>query len=337
MSVFSSGVVGSRRKRRTVRLAFALAVVTVSMAVAPGSASAWNVYTHEFTGSQVQADQADGSVTLAGHDYPVDSRVNSAIANWPSYFNAGVIGPDGYPDTAYGEVTIHPGNKAGFPGDKPAYGVPAPTGAWLGYLLSHAWAAQNDASYSADEKAQILAFTYGFLTHAAGDTWAHTLMNDYSGAVYPAIDDVIHSLPAAQMALRHLITEQYIGSTAPHFDSPDGEDDTAECDDPDVGPPDTLCNVGTPDEKRVEISKVCTNDAIPPTARTECTTEGPGGSDVSDYSADATPGIAFDVPKRFIQRTMVNLNTRTPADGCEGDGDGDYGCPDGTYNPNEPS
>ena len=34
---------------------------------------------------------------------------------------------------------------------------------------------------------------------------------------------------------------------------------------------------------------------------------------------------------------MVNLNTRTPADGCEGNGDGDYGCPDGTYNPDEPS
>jgi hypothetical protein len=337
MSLFSSGVrvTRSRRKRRTVRVAFALIVLTISMALPTAPASAWNVYTHEFTGSQVQADQADGSVTLAGHNYPVDSRVNSAIGNWPSYFNAGVVGPDGYPDTAYGEVTIHPGNKPDINGKLP-YGVQAPTGAWLGYLLSHAWGAQTDASYSADEKAQILAFTYGFLTHAAGDTWAHTLMNDYSGAVYPAIPDVLSSLPAAQMALRHLITEEYIGSTAPHFDAPDGEDDTADCGDPDVGPPDTLCNVGTPDEKRVEVSRVCTNDAIPPTPRTECTTEGPGGSDVSDYSANATPGIQLDVPKRYIQRTMVNLNTRTPADGCEGDGDGDYGCPDGTYDPDKP-
>ena len=232
---------------------FRLVVLTVTASLTAGAASGWNVFTHEFSGSQVQADQADGSVTLAGHDYPVDSRVNSAIVNWPSYYNAGVVGPDGYPDTAYGEVTIHPGNKADIDG-KVAYGKPAPTGAWLSYLLDHAWAAQNDASYSADEKAQILAFTYGFLTHAAGDTWAHTLMNDYSGAVYPAIIDVLHSLPAAQMALRHLITEQYIGSTAPNFDSPNGEHDTAGCGSPDTAPPDTLCNTGTPDEKRVEVS-----------------------------------------------------------------------------------
>ena len=41
-----------------------------------------------------------------------------------------------------------------------------------------AWAAQDDPSYSAQEKSQILAFAYGFLTHAAGDMWAHTLVNE---------------------------------------------------------------------------------------------------------------------------------------------------------------
>jgi hypothetical protein len=309
----------------------------LAMVLPAAPAGAWNVFTHEFTGQQVQNDLSDGSVTIAGHDYPVNTQVNDAIQSWPSYYNAGVVGPDGFPDTAYGEVTIHPGNKPRDPQTLPSsstYGQPAPTGAWLGYLLGKAWAAQSDSSYSTDEKAQILAFTYGFLTHAAGDTWAHTLINDYAGGVYPAIPDIVTYLPAARMALRHLITEQYIGSTAPGFDSPDGDDGVdGSCDNANTSPPNTICNPGTADEQRVEVSRVCADDANPPTPGTECTTE--DGS--SDYSADSSPGIALDIPKEFIQRTMVSLNARTPADGCEGDGDGDYGCPDGTYNPTKPS
>ena len=56
------------------------------------------------------------------------------------------------------------------------------------YILAKAWAAQSDPSYSAAEKSQILAFAYGFLTHAAGDMWAHTLVNELSGEVFPAVE-----------------------------------------------------------------------------------------------------------------------------------------------------
>jgi hypothetical protein len=132
-----------------------------------GTALAWKPYTHNTTGDAVTADLADGTVTVAGRSYPVDAKVTSAINSWPAYFNAGVIGPDGFPDIAYGQSTIHPGE-------------PASTGTWLGYLLQQAWAVQGSASYSAQEQGQALAFAYGFLMHAAGGTWAHTLMNDYS-------------------------------------------------------------------------------------------------------------------------------------------------------------
>ena len=126
----------------------------------------------------------------------------AALRDWPSYYNAGVIGPDGFPDLTMGQSIIHP----------------VDTGKWLKYILSQAWAAQSDPSYSAAEKSQILAFSYGFLTHAAGDMWAHTLVNELSGEVFPAVGDVLTSPAAASIAIRHIIVEGYIGDATPGFD-----------------------------------------------------------------------------------------------------------------------
>ena len=50
-----------------------------------------------------------------------------------------------------------------------SYIHPEKTGEWLRLIVTKAWQAQSDPSYSAQEKEQILAFAYGFLTHAAGD------------------------------------------------------------------------------------------------------------------------------------------------------------------------
>ena len=81
----------------------------------------------------------------------------------------GSIGPDGFPDLTMGQSIIHPVRH------RPVAEVHP----------RQAWAAQSDPSYSAAEKSQILAFAYGFLTHAAGDMWAHTLVNELSGEVFP--------------------------------------------------------------------------------------------------------------------------------------------------------
>ena len=44
-----------------------------------------------------------------------------------------------------------------------------------------AWAAQDPSSpFDAVERLQILAFSYGYATHAAGDFWAHTLVNEFT-------------------------------------------------------------------------------------------------------------------------------------------------------------
>ncbi len=49
---------------------------------------------------------------------------------------------------------------------------------------------EPDASPS-DEKLQILAFAYGYATHAAGDFFAHTLVNEFSEGVFPAVFDIV--------------------------------------------------------------------------------------------------------------------------------------------------
>src|SRR5215211_4240220 len=144
-------------KRLLIAAAFA-AAATLTFA---SSAFAWKPYTHVQSGLTARADAVDdGKVTVAGKSYPVDSRVVTALRDWPSYYNAGVVGPDGFPDITMGQSVIHP----------------VDTGRWLKYILDRAWAAQDDPSYSPDEKNQILAFSYGFLTHAAGDLWQHTMV-----------------------------------------------------------------------------------------------------------------------------------------------------------------
>jgi hypothetical protein len=303
------------------RLIVVIACSALVVGLTPGAAFAWKPFTHNFTGQQVQADlNNDHAVDIGGHSYPVNSAVDDAIRNWPAYYNAGVIGPDGFPDIAFGQATIHPGD-------------PASTGSWLGYLLQQAWASQSPTSGYDEpgERAQILAFTYGYLTHAAGDMWAHTLMNDYSGGIFPSVKEVLTKLPAAKIALRHLVAEGYIGTATQGWDTANADDSVAGCASPDTSPPDTTCDPGGAGEKAVEVSRVCADSSSPPNAATTCTTVGPGGSHPVDFSSDASPGIEFAAPIRFVQNAMVNLSAHPPTDGCDHNGDGDPGCPNGNY------
>jgi hypothetical protein len=186
-----------------------LAFVPAVLLVAPGPATAWKPYTHNYSADQARLDAvAGGDVTIEGRTYPVRPEVVAALRDWPQFYNAGVIGPDGFPDLTYGQSVIHP----------------VRTGEWLRHIYDRAWAAQSDPTYSPAEKSQILAFAYGFLTHAAGDMWAHTLVNDFSDpsrlqGVFPAVGDILTSLPMAGIAARHIIVEGYIGDATPGFDA----------------------------------------------------------------------------------------------------------------------
>ena len=167
---------------------------------------AWKPYTHNYTAQQVWSDVVDdGMVTLAGKHYPVDPRIRVALWDARAYYNAGAVGPDGFPDLTYGQAIIHP----------------VETGKWLELLWNEAWAAQSDDNviwYDDAERKQILAFTYGFMVHAAGDVWGHTLANDFSRGVFPEVTEILTSPEKAGIALRHIIAEGHVGDATPGFD-----------------------------------------------------------------------------------------------------------------------
>src|SRR5688572_8508582 len=145
------------------------------LALAPG-ALAWKPFMHNYTGDRAWEDVVDdGHVTVNGRSYDVPQAVEDALRNQKPYFNAGVVGPDGFPDLVFGQSIIHSEE----------------TGKWVEHVLAKAWQAQSDGSYSATQKQQILAFAYGYATHAAGDMWAHTLINDHALGVFPAVGEIV--------------------------------------------------------------------------------------------------------------------------------------------------
>ena len=180
-----------------------LLVVLSALVFCPRGAFAFSPYTHNWSANIAYADAVDdGMLTINGLTYALRPEVVEALRNWPQFYNAGVVGPDGFPDVTYGQAAIHPEK----------------TGLWFKHILSEAWAAQSDASYNADEKGQILAFAHGFATHGAGDMWAHTIVNEFSKGVFPPIPEVLAAIPNAETAIRHLILDLVFGDATPGFD-----------------------------------------------------------------------------------------------------------------------
>src|SRR5687768_9641479 len=130
-----------------VRRAVAACLITAAAVSVAMPAEAWKPFTHVFTGANAYQDALDGSVTINGQSYPINARLQQALAAKPAFYNAGVVGPDGYPDLVMGQSVIHPEN----------------TGKWLRHVLDMAWAAQSDGRYTEDQKLEILSFSYGFL------------------------------------------------------------------------------------------------------------------------------------------------------------------------------
>jgi hypothetical protein len=98
--------------------------------------------------------------------------------------------------------------------------------------LDKAWEYQKPgAKYSTgelmseEEKLQIMAWAYGFPTHAVGDIWAHTLVNEFADGPFPELGSVVNGLIidpenrlATENALRHILIEGYIADATPGWD-----------------------------------------------------------------------------------------------------------------------
>jgi hypothetical protein len=247
--------------RRAFSRTLGLAVLAMLAPAMP--AEAWKPYTHNTSAEAAYLDATDdGFVGVLGRSYPVPANVVTALRNWPQFYNAGVIGPDGFPDLTYGQSVIHPSQ----------------TGAWLRHVLHRAQLAQNDPAYSAAEKQQILAFSYGFLTHAAGDLWGHTFVNDFARGVFPGVSEILTDAERAAIAVRHIVVEGYIGDATPGYDGfQDDPDDPTRPRAPAPGP--------------------------------QC----PPGDPLCDVSDDSTPGFPYDAPHRFIYRTLIDPAAATPS------------------------
>ncbi|PYO45826.1 MAG: hypothetical protein DMD84_27695, partial [Candidatus Rokuibacteriota bacterium] len=161
---------------------------TVGADTDPLAEVAWKPFTHAEIAVDVRRDLLDdGMITLGGNDYAVDPRIVDAVRRYPSFFYGGAVGPDGFPDLVMGQSIIHPDS----------------TGVWIGHVFDKAWEAQRDDSpYSAAEKQQILAWSYGFAIHAAGDMWAHTIVNEFADGVFPDFVNVALEDRARANAIR---------------------------------------------------------------------------------------------------------------------------------------
>lgn len=181
--------------------------VAALMLLPAAPALAWKPKTHVYLSEEALRDALDdGKVTIRETDYrtgrivgelgrfDVDPAILAALRAAPQQYRAGVLGPDAYPDILTGQQVIHP-DAAEDVG--PGAGG---SNAWL----THLWR----RGFVDNPSPQIRAFTVGYLTHAAGDIFAHTYVNHFAGGEFQLVPDPTN-------ATKHLVLEGYIGKRTP--------------------------------------------------------------------------------------------------------------------------
>ncbi len=121
-------------------------------------------------------------------EYSIGIENAKALEDRHQYF-AGVIGPDAYPDIATGQQAVHPDNRPG--------------GVYSDQWLSHLWDVSDSETYR--DKPWVRAFVLGFLSHAAGDLYGHTFINNYAGGTFEL----------GYNAVKHVVLEGYIDKRTP--------------------------------------------------------------------------------------------------------------------------
>jgi len=141
----------------------------------------------------MRVDARTGAITGVLGEFPVAPDILAALRAAPDRYRAGVLGPDAYPDIMTGQQIIHP--EVSLDGSGRVIG----SDAWLNHLWTR--------SYGATASPEVRAFVSGFLTHAAGDSFAHTYVNHFSGGAF--------TLDPRQNAIRHVVLEGYLDKRAP--------------------------------------------------------------------------------------------------------------------------
>ena len=171
--------------------------------ILPSHALAWKPTTHVFLGQIALEDALDnGKVTINRvnyrtgailgviGEYDVDPTILAALQSNPAQYHAGILGPDAYPDILTGQQVIHPSIEN--------TQTPKGTEAWL----NHLWQQSNQPGFAT---LPIKAFTVGYLTHAAGDMFGHTFINNFTGGEF-----VFTPPEGPANAIKHVLLEGYI-------------------------------------------------------------------------------------------------------------------------------
>jgi len=183
-------------------------------------ADAFKPNTHILTGNSAIEPILQGSdiITIDEKSYPVDPRIADAIRTFPDYYRGGVVGPDGFPDIFVGQSRIHPDTKCdgGLLANSECHISAGNSFAyeWLRHIYESGWDYYNNQNGN-DEGKKALAFAYGFLTHAAGDIWAHTLVNSFAEGIFPGPMEIAGDPENLPHATRHIIVESYLGEHTP--------------------------------------------------------------------------------------------------------------------------
>lgn len=148
---------------------------------------AFDTRTHVLIADQVLSDMNDNILNIGSKKVAVSGSQKSILQNNRRSFLFGAIGPDGFPDLLSGQLVVHPGVKGG-------WGVSE----WLEHL------------YSLAKTDKEKAFVYGYFTHAASDSFAHTYVNEYAGDVFRLTGDYTEEA-------RHSLIEKFIAENQPDF------------------------------------------------------------------------------------------------------------------------
>lgn len=159
----------------------------------------WKINTHLFAANKALADAVnDGKVTIPPYgEFPIAASALRALKTEPAAYRAGVLAPDLFPDMYVGGWILHSDTPKEWNADQ-----------WMRHVWSTARGWQD-----AGERDKVLAFAYGYLTHGAGDMWAHTYVNQKADGAW-----VTFHGPARSTAVKHVVLEGYVGAHTPSTD-----------------------------------------------------------------------------------------------------------------------
>ncbi|WP_309728910.1 zinc dependent phospholipase C family protein [Chamaesiphon sp. OTE_75_metabat_556] len=195
-------IASSQKIRRIEILLSTAGAIVIGCLGNPSSALSWTPTMHAYLAQQALDDALDdGKITISKVNYSsgeivgtigtyqVDPAILASLRANTAQYRAGVIGPDAYPDILTGQQAIHPGEDFSR--------VVGGSNSWLQHLWGRAAATNRPAT---------TAFTIGYLTHAAGDMFAHTFVNKFAGGSFD-----IKPPKGPANAIKHFVVEGYVG------------------------------------------------------------------------------------------------------------------------------